>query len=202
MFIEAIAVLMTGGAAYYARQKALPEMRQRAICKSLGSLVSTLEGIGHTGQEIGEHLDGLFVFERDRDRFASLNRLLQIQQQNLDRARTEFEFLGDMFEIQMPEVSDLVIHLTGKRNRIEIIYDASTDLEAKLPERAQPWEVSEVVENPGTMRALLANGEQGIEVRQLDSEFWDRDPDFAKILDALPGLRSFAKENCPMQYLM
>jgi hypothetical protein len=200
--IAAIAALISAGAAYFARQQALPEMRKRRLCHSLHALQDAIEDISHTGQEIGQFLGEKSLHEPTTQQLDHLIHLLDIQNDNLSRARQEFKFLSDVLEAKIPELNPLILHLRGKKNRIEIIYTTAKGVQAKLRSKTQPWETSEILDEPKMLRQALAESKDPFEISQGPDPFSDADPDFDKIVEVLPKLRQFITANCEMQYLV
>lgn len=200
--LAALSVIISGGGAYYSRKSAQPEIRKREICRSLQALLHALENVAFTGAEIGERLRGRNQRHTRAEELDTLIHLLDLQIDNLSNAQREFEFLAGIFEVQLPEISNLVLHLRGKKDRIEIVYTTARDVQLRAQRQLEPWETSRRLRAPTELRQVLANSRHGIEISQVDASFWKEDPNFNAIIHRIPELRDFIRQSCPMEYLI
>lgn len=199
--ISGVALLVSSGATYYGRQRALPDLKKRRICRSLHALLKAIKDIAHTGIAIGETLDrGEFGSPGDQ-RLETLIHLLEVQNNNLVKAQREFDFLSDVFDAKLPKLTPLLLHLRGKRDRIEILYAAAHEAQGRMRPRLQPWETSEFLPHPSLIRETVAEVHWGVKIQQQADPFLESDPDFERILETLPTLQQFIADNCEVEHL-
>jgi hypothetical protein len=199
--IAAVALILTAGQTYYARQGNVSEERKRRVCASLAALIRALEGIAHTGEEIGSRLQHRAVYHVHGEELETLLHLLEIQRENLSAAQREFETLSRIFDVQLPEIATLVVHLRGKRDRIEILYTSARDVRGELRRLTQPEESSEVVP-PQELRRVIAHRADPLQVQQNTQVLTAPDPYFEKIIAVIPDIRRFAQQHCSVEYLL
>jgi hypothetical protein len=198
--VSAITLLISAGSVYYSREKALPEIRKRDLCGHLSELLAAIDRIARTGNEIGAQLDTRVYGAGASDRITRLSALLEAQQANLRIAQREFEFLSSVFQVQLPDIGHLYVHLRGKKDRIELIYATTKELQQR-PRHLEPWEMSRIVA-PLQLRQILARSPFGIEVLRGSSMSWESDPDFSRIIAVIPELRKFVYGYCTPEYLV
>ena len=204
--ITAVGTVVAAASLYL--QSDAPERRRRRVCRSLLELKRSLMDIAHTGVEIGDVLqEGGLEREAAGPRLERLLHLLEVQNQNLARATTQFQTLEDVLEVKAPELARLRFHLYGKNERIDILYDTarSEELAARLREEAPDYGVSELVEGSAEAlretlaKAVEANPGYPIEVAQ---NLRQQDKDFQAIVRAIEPLAEVLDHHCAAEDLV
>jgi hypothetical protein len=164
-------------------------------------LLKAIKDIAHTGIEIGRILARGEFGSLGDGRLETLIHLLEIQNENLPKAQGEFDFLSDVFDAKLPKLIPLLLHLRGKRDRIEILYAAAHETQGRMRPRLEPWETSEFLPHPYLIRKTVAEVHWGVKIQQQADPFLESDPNFERILETLPTLQEFIANNCDMEHL-
>jgi hypothetical protein len=199
--IAAAALLLSAGQTYYSRQANVSEERRRKVCGSLAALIRALEGVAYTGGEIGSELQRRASYRAHGEEIETLIHLLELQRENLTAAQREFEVLAQIFDVQLPEIATLVLHLRGKRDRIEILYTSARNIHGELRRLTRPEESSEIL-LPKELRHVIADHAQVLRIQQNTRALTEPDPNFQKIISVIPDVRRFAQQHCPVEHLL
>ena len=200
--IAGVGSIIAAASAYYSRQRALPEMKKREICQSLLRLRDALMAIAYTGEDIGRLMTTrTFAIGNDKE-LRNLIFLLEEQNGNLKNAAEEFSSLASVFEIQAPELQPLIVHINGKRTRIEIIYSVSSRVEHKrrLCTPRRPMNARPLSVEPRQLTPIVEGSRGKLRVEP-PGRSREPDVDFDQLVKCIPQLTDFIKAHCPFQYL-
>jgi hypothetical protein len=199
--VTAVNVLIAAASALYTRQQALPLKTKRGVCQNLLRLRGALKDIGHTGRAIGR-LMREETFERGNPDLDKLILFLEEQNRNLMRATSEFKSLAVIFDIHTDDLPELIIHLRGKSDRIELIYSVAsgTDIRKHLKRSVRGWEDSKILKQPEELIRVVSRTGPGQKVGPAEITR-ERDENFDQILRCIPKLNRFIREHCPVEYL-
>lgn len=203
--VAGVSTVIAAAGTYFARQQAAGPQRKKELCQTLAALYRALKDVAHTGQAIGA-LRSTISVDPYRAELNDLIQLLEEQESNLSRAQEEFNVLEDILDIKAPELGELfVVHLRGKRERIDLIYSAARDAREQIARRVEPGERRRFLNDPGAiLDASIRAGrrEAGpLEIRSRPDPVSGDDPHFPKLMEAIPELRKFTAGWCGIEDL-
>jgi hypothetical protein len=197
MISEIISVFLTGAAqAYYARQGALGEINKKKLCVDLTTLRTVLLDISKTGSNIGALVKSFTFYGEPEISIGELVKILELQMENIAAAERLFNRVSKCLEIDAPQLVNMKIHLRGKGERIEIIYDLAgrSTLPTWVSNSLEPWERSELIRNPQQLIGKLVHPELQ------DTKVIEHDEQFEMLVKSVKPLTKLIKEICPPQY--
>ena len=190
---KGVAVLIAAGAAYYNRERALPEMNELAACKSLLRLRDALKAIAEIGPEIGRRMTTNTFRQGDDGELQDFLRLLEEQNSNLLAAEQQFRELETMFEIKLPALNPLLFNIQNKQRRITLIYSVAATV-ATNPQYP-PLDGGSSVTDPRELTPIIRNGRANIRIEP-SGKPRETDSDFSEIVDCIPTLTEFIGTHC------
>lgn len=177
-------------------------MKKREVCQSLLRLRDALNAIAYTGLDIGHRMTTDTFRPDNEDALREFIDLLEEQNQNLSNAAAEFKALSTIFEIQIPELNPLIVHIRGKSDRIELIYSvaSSVDLRRRLEKPLAAHEKSKFLGEPRELSPVVTRGRGNLRIEPYGRSR-EADDHFHELVDYLPVLDKFIKAQCDAQYL-
>ena len=190
-----VPVIIAAASAWYSRQRARPETEKRRLCMTMVALRNSLNDIADTGLGIGDVLNTKTFRAANEEQLKELLSLLECQNRHLQEARTHFDVLAEILEIDAPQLKDIKLHLNGKTQRISVIYSVAQNVNLKRRlRRATPS--SEVLSEPKDLTPDIRRGKPVLRVEK-PGEF---DDNYAALVASIPDLTAFIAKSCPMQY--
>jgi hypothetical protein len=199
--VTATGLILNGASTYFTGRQSAPQLKKIAVCQRLIRLRTALKAIGETGEKIGSLLNSGTFREKNDPLLGELIESLETQQVNLRAAQEEFKDLGHLFEIKIPKLQKMHIHLRGKADRIEIIYSIASrsTLEPWVKKSLKPWERSLLMTDPHKLLSAIEKSDS----RELQGKkFGNADEDFRILVEAIEPLTDFIRDNCEIECIL